>query len=282
MHVAESSLIVPHCISLFTISFSYFLMLTVISPAKTLDFGDHNCPAKSTTPDFLTDSRALVKQLRELAPEDIGQLMGISEKLSQLNHDRFHSWKTPFTEANAKPALLAFKGDVYTDIETGEYTKEDFAFAQAHLRILSGLYGILRPLDLMQAYRLEMGTKLDTKRGTNLYQFWGTKITTALNNAMAEAKTDTLVNLASNEYFSSVVPAQLEGQIITPVFKDTKNGKQKIISFYAKRARGMMANHIIRKQLTDPKALKRFKVAGYTFDKDQSDASTYTFTREEQ
>ena len=257
-------------------------MLTVISPAKTLDFGDHNCPAKPTTPDFLTDSRALVKQLRTLEPEDIGELMSISEKLSQLNYDRFHSWKTPFTKANAKPALLAFKGDVYTDIESGEYTAEEFAFAQDHLRILSGLYGILRPLDLMQAYRLEMGTKLDTKRGTNLYQFWGTKITTALNDAMAEAKTSTLVNLASNEYFSSIVPEKLEGQVITPVFKDTKNGKQKIISFYAKRARGMMANHIIRKKLTDPKALKRFKSAGYKFDKDQSTDTEFVFTREEQ
>jgi len=257
-------------------------MISVISPAKSLDFCQQELTEKYTTPDFLSDSKTLISQLKKLSKEEVGELMGISPKLAELNADRYQTWKTPFKPANAKQSLLAFTGDVYRDIETDEFSDEDFDFAQQHLRILSGLYGVLRPLDLMQPYRLEMGTKLENKRGKNLYAFWGTKITDKLNEALAESKSDTLVNLASNEYFGSVVPDKLDGQIITPIFKDTKNGKVKIISFFAKRARGMMANYIIRKQITDPKQLKKFKVAGYKYDKSLSTDTDYTFVRAEQ
>jgi cytoplasmic iron level regulating protein YaaA (DUF328/UPF0246 family) len=208
--------------------------------------------------------------------------MGISPKLAELNVDRYKTWKQPFTTENAKQSLLAFKGDVYRDIESDKFTASDFDFAQQHLRILSGLYGVLRPLDLMQPYRLEMGTKLKNKRGANLYEFWGTKITKSLNLALAQSKSDILVNLASNEYFNSVIPDDLDAEIITPIFKDTKNGKLKIISFFAKRARGMMTNFIIRKGITDPLQLKKFKVAGYKFDKSLSTTTEFTFTRAEQ
>ena len=257
-------------------------MITVISPAKTLDFCSHDLTEKSSTPEFLSDSKALVTLLKRLSKDQVAELMGISPALAELNAKRFKAWKQPFTSENAKQSLLAFKGDVYTDIETEKYGEQDFDFAQGHLRILSGLYGVLRPLDLMQPYRLEMGTKLENKRGANLYAFWGNKITKALNAALAESGSTDLVNLASKEYFGSVVPDQLDGQIITPIFKDTKNGKLKIISFFAKRARGMMANHIIRKRITDPQQLKKFKVAGYKFDKKLSTDTEFTFTRPEQ
>lgn len=257
-------------------------MITVISPAKTLDFCRQELTEKHSVPDFLSDSKTLVTQLKKLPAGELAELMGISPKLAELNADRFRSWKQPFDTENAKQSLLAFKGDVYTDIETDRFSPADFDFAQKHLRILSGLYGILRPLDLMQPYRLEMGTRLETRRGANLYAFWGTKITEALNSAIAESGSKVLVNLASNEYFGSIVPDKLDAQIITPVFKDTKHGKLKIISFFAKRARGMMANHIIRKRITDPLQLKKFKVAGYKFDRSLSTESEFTFVRAEQ
>ncbi|MGI9241677.1 MAG: peroxide stress protein YaaA [Verrucomicrobiales bacterium] len=257
-------------------------MITVISPAKTLDFCQQELIQDHSTPDFLNDSKTLVSQLKKLSPGQIGELMGVSPKLAELNAERFRTWKQPFSPTNAKQSLLAFKGDVYTDIETDRFSAADFEFAQSHLRILSGLYGILRPLDLMQPYRLEMGTRLKTKRGDNLYAFWGLKITKALNTALESSGSDTLVNLASNEYFGSIVPDKLDSQIITPIFKDTKNGKLKFISFFAKRARGMMANYIIRKRITDPLQLKKFKVAGYKFDKSLSSETEYTFVRAEQ
>ena len=257
-------------------------MITVLSPAKTLDFCSHDLTGKSTTPEFLSDSKALITQLKKLSKEEVAELMGISPTLADLNAKRFKAWKQPFTPENAKQSLLAFKGDVYTDIETEKYSQEDFDFAQGHLRILSGLYGILRPLDLMQPYRLEMGTKLENKRGASLYAFWGDKITKALNAALTGSGSTTLINLASKEYFSSVIPDRLDGQVITPIFKDTKNGKLKIISFFAKRARGMMANHIIRKRISDPAKLKRFTVAGYKYDKSLSTDTEFTFVRAEQ
>ncbi|MFT4546630.1 MAG: cytoplasmic iron level regulating protein YaaA (DUF328/UPF0246 family) [Verrucomicrobiales bacterium] len=257
-------------------------MITVISPAKTLDFCQQEFTEKHTTPEFLSDSKTLVSQLKKLSKGEIAELMGISPKLAELNAERFQTWKQPFSPKNAKQSLLAFKGDVYTDIETDKFSDEDFEFAQGHLRILSGLYGVLRPLDLMQPYRLEMGTKLANKRGKNLYEFWGNKVTAALSEAIAAAESKALVNLASNEYFGSVIPDNLEVPIVTPIFKDTKNGKVKIISFFAKRARGMMANYIIRKRITDPTKLKRFSVAGYKFDKSLSSDSEYTFVRPEQ
>ena len=257
-------------------------MIAVISPAKTLDFGEQCLTAKHTTPDFLDDSQELVDKLTKASKPKLRELMGISEKLAALNADRYKAWQTPFTPDNAKQALLAFKGDVYTGFQCEDWKAADFAFAQKHLRILSGLYGVLRPLDLIQAYRLEMGTGLATKRGKNLYQFWGDKVTGALNTALAESKSKCLVNLASNEYFSAVRPEKLDADVVTPVFKDFKNGKYKIISFFAKKARGMMCDYIVQQRAKKPADLEGFTTAGYRFDPDGSADGTMLFLREEQ
>jgi len=255
-------------------------MLVVISPAKTLDF---ETPARTniaSTPGFLEDSQVLVERMRELAPADIAKLMKISDKLAVLNSTRYETWSLPFTPANAKQALLAFKGDVYTGLDAETLTPQQDEYAQQHLRILSGLYGVLKPLDLMQPYRLEMGTKLSNKRGKDLYQFWGDKITNSLN--AEPGQNDVLINLASNEYFKSVQPKNLNARIITPVFKDTKNGVQKIISFYAKKARGLMVRYMIDNKVDHAEALKDFDVAGYQFEANQSSKDEWVFTRPEQ
>ncbi|MEM1297485.1 MAG: peroxide stress protein YaaA [Verrucomicrobiota bacterium] len=256
-------------------------MLAIISPAKTLDYESPPLTDTCTKPEFLNHSKELIKQLRTMSEDEIGALMSISPKLATLNAERYQSFKPPFTADNAKQALLAFKGDVYTGFELPEYEEADFAYAQDHLRILSGLYGLLRPLDLMQAYRLEMGTKLKNKRGKDLYAFWGDTITTALNDAIAESGSKTLVNLASNEYYHSVQPKDLDARIITPVFKDEKNGKLKIISFFAKKARGVMSDFLIRKRVEKPEGLKKFKGMGYAFSNELSEGDTWVFTRPE-
>ena len=255
-------------------------MLVVISPAKTLDFETPARTSVNSTPAFLEDSQILVERMRELAPADISKLMKISDKLGVLNSTRYETWSLPFTADNAKQAILAFKGDVYTGLDAETLTPEQDEYAQQHLRILSGLYGVLKPLDLMQPYRLEMGTKLNNTRGKDLYQFWGEKITDALNNELGEG--DVLINLASNEYFKSVRPKKLHARIITPIFKDTKNGVQKIISFYAKKARGLMTRYMIDNQIDHAEALKEFDVAGYQFDAKQSTDNEWVFTRAEQ
>lgn len=255
-------------------------MLMVISPAKTLDFDIKPATKIHTTPDFLADAQELIDELRQLSPHDISALMGISDQLGVLNYDRFQQWSQPFSPDNAKPALLAFKGDVYTGLAAENFNAQGFRFAQKHLRILSGLYGLLRPLDLMQAYRLEMGTKFANQRGKDLYQFWGDAITQALNNQLKALKTDTLVNLASNEYFKAVNKKQLAADIITPVFKDLKNGQYKIISFYAKKARGQMAAWVIEHGLTEVDGLVDFNVAGYGYNAAMSDAKQWVFTRD--
>ncbi len=257
-------------------------MITVISPAKTLDFGEQCLTRKHTTPDFLDDSQMLIDRLAKFSKPKIASLMSISDKLAMLNAERYKTWHTPFSPENAKQSLLAFKGDVYTGFECEAWKAADFEFAQKHLRILSGLYGVLRPLDLIQPYRLEMGTDLANERGKNLYAFWDTKITQALNDALKASRSKVLVNLASNEYFSSIVPDRLEAEVVTPVFKDCKNGTYKIISFFAKRARGMMANFIIRNRVRKAADLHAFDTAGYSFDPDSSDEKTFTFLREEQ
>ncbi|MGK0440644.1 MAG: cytoplasmic iron level regulating protein YaaA (DUF328/UPF0246 family) [Pseudohongiellaceae bacterium] len=257
-------------------------MLMVISPAKTLDF---ETPANTTVtsePCFLENAQTLINQLQTLSPSDVSSLMNISDKLGELNHERFLNWRTPFTRDNAKQALLAFKGDVYTGLAAENFNSTDFKFAQKHLRILSGLYGLLRPLDLMQAYRLEMGTKFENKRGKNLYEFWGDEITDALNAQLKKNKSNVLVNLASNEYFKAVKVKVLNADIITPVFKDFKNGKYKIISFYAKKARGLMSAYIIHKQITDIEDIKKFDSTGYRYNTNMSTAREWVFTREEQ
>lgn len=216
-------------------------MLIVISPAKTLDFETAPITKVHTQPEFLKESRQLVGQLKKLAPHEVSSLMKISDKLGTLNFMRFHDWKTPFTLNNAKQALLAFKGDVYTGLDAESFNSQDLTFAQKHLRILSGFYGVLRPLDLMQAYRLEMGTKFENKSGKDLYEFWGTKITDQINKDLKASKSKTLINLASNEYFKSLQANDINAEIIVPVFKDFKNGNYKIISFFAKKARGLMS-----------------------------------------
>ena len=257
-------------------------MLMVISPAKTLDF-QHAAPVTEfTQPDFLADSTQLISELRSLSSPDIAQLMSVSEAIANLNQARFQQWSPPFNAQNAKQALFAFKGDVYTGMCAETFTASDVAFAQTHLRILSGLYGLLRPLDLMQAYRLEMGTRFANLRGKNLYEFWGDKITTALNEHMAAQSTSTLVNLASNEYFSAVKPKQLAARIITPIFKDEKNGDYKIISFFAKKARGMMASFAIQERLTQAEELKAFNRDGYRYAPERSTATDWVFIRDAQ
>ncbi len=256
-------------------------MLFVVSPAKTLDY-ESDLPisqAHFSQPEMLDDSQELVNQLRTLSPADIGSLMKLSDKLAVLNATRFEQWQQPFTVDNARPAVYAFKGDVYTGLDAYSLSEADMQFAQKHMRILSGLYGLLKPLDLMQAYRLEMGTKLSNAKGKDLYGFWGDKITNKLNEALADQ--DVLVNLASNEYFKSVNKKALNSDIITPTFKDEKNGQYKIISFYAKKARGMMAAYIIQNRITDAQALKDFNVAGYRFNEAMSKANEWVFCRTE-
>ncbi len=257
-------------------------MIILLSPAKTLDFETTPKTKIHSQPELLTDSAELIESLAKLGPKKVSSLMGISDKLGQLNAERFGQWHTPFTPDNAKQAVLAFKGDVYTGLEAETFKADDFKFAQKHLRILSGLYGVLKPLDLIQPYRLEMGTAFKNARGKDLYQFWGEEITDTLNSSLKSLKADTVVNLASNEYFRSVQPKALNANIITPVFKDEKNGKYKIISFYAKKARGMMAAFIIKNRITDVKDLKKFKTAGYKFSKEESNDKELVFTRPEQ
>ncbi|MGQ9424755.1 peroxide stress protein YaaA [Gilvimarinus sp. F26214L] len=254
-------------------------MLIVISPAKTLDYETPPVTDLHTTPEFIPESKKLIKALRELAPQDISKLMGISDKLGTLNYDRFHNWKPTFTEKNSKQAILAFKGDVYTGLEADTFKAADFNFAQKHLRILSGLYGLLRPLDLMQPYRLEMGTKFRVGEAKDLYSFWGSKITEKLNEDLKAVKSHLLVNLASNEYFKAVQPRKLEADLVSPVYKDWKNGQYKIISFYAKKARGMMSAFIIRNRITEADDLKDFDWDGYAFAPKLSKPGEPVFTR---
>lgn len=254
-------------------------MLIVISPAKTLDYDTPPKTKTFTIPDFLEDSQVLIERARMYSALDIAELMQVSMKIAELNFDRFGQWHTPFTPENAKQAVLAFKGDVYTGLDAETFSSKDFTFAQKHLRILSGLYGLLRPLDLMQPYRMEMGRKIDTERGKNLYEFWGSKITEGLNQQLKKLKSPYLINLASNEYFKSVKPKALDGEIITPEFKDWKNGQYKMMGVYAKKARGQLSRFVIQNQLTDPEAMKDFAVDGYGFNEKMSSGNKWVFTR---
>ena len=255
-------------------------MLLIISPAKTLDYETPAHTSQFTEPDFLDQSALLMEQLRQLSPTQIGSLMSISDKLAQLNTARFQAWSLPFDQDNAKQAVLAFKGDVYSGLAAETLNNKQLTFAQQHLRILSGLYGLLRPLDLMQAYRLEMGTRFANNRGKDLYQFWGNLITEQLNKELAGQKTRVLVNLASNEYYKAVQPGSIDGEIITPVFKDWKNGQFKIISFYAKKARGLMCRYVIDHGIKQPEKLKDFDYEGYAYNSAMSSGNEWVFTRE--
>ncbi|MDX1816443.1 MAG: peroxide stress protein YaaA [Marinobacter sp.] len=256
-------------------------MLMVISPAKTLDYESPLATNAYTQPEFLDDACELVDQLKTLEPHQISNLMSISDKLGQLNADRFRTWHTPFTPDNARQAILAFKGDVYTGLAAESFSEDDFQFAQEHLRMLSGLYGVLKPLDLMQPYRLEMGTRFENHRGKDLYAFWGSRITEEINRLLTNDD-GVLVNLASNEYFKSIRKKELEGRLITPQFKDWKNGQYKMISFYAKKARGLMCRYAIQNRITQADDLKGFDLDGYYFSEDQSKGDNWVFLRDEQ
>ena len=257
-------------------------MLILISPAKTLDYQSELATTRFTQPALLEHSQQLISEARKLSAPQIKALMGISDKLADLNATRFHDWHPDFTPDNARQAILAFKGDVYTGLQAETFSEADFDFAQQHLRMLSGLYGVLRPLDLMQPYRLEMGIRFENPRGKDLYQFWGDEITKTLNAALEAQGDDVVINLASDEYFRSVKPKALEGRIIKPVFLDEKNGKFKVISFYAKKARGLMSRYIIENRLSKPEQLTGFDSEGYFFDAESSSAEELVFKRHEQ
>lgn len=257
-------------------------MLMVISPAKTLDYESPLATQRFTQPALLEKSHQLIDVARDLSPAQIASLMSISDKLAHLNAERFNQWQPPFTPDNARQAILAFKGDVYTGLQAETFSEDDFDFAQQHLRMLSGLYGLLRPLDLMQPYRLEMGIKLANPAAKDLYGFWGDLLTHSLNEALAEQGDEVLINLASDEYFKAIKPKLLKGQLIKPVFLDEKNGKFKIISFYAKKARGLMSRFVIQNRLSKPEQLKEFDVDGYFFAADESKGNELVFKRREQ
>lgn len=256
-------------------------MLVLLSPAKTLDFDTQLPVPEHTQPIFLDDASELVDQLKQLAPDEIANLMKLSDKLATLNAQRYYDFKRPFTENNAKAAMLAFQGDVYTGLQADQFSQAQLKFAQKHVRMLSGLYGVLKPLDLMQPYRLEMGTRFNNTRGNDLYAFWGERITQALNDELSTHKHACVINLASNEYFKSVKVNKLAAPVITPVFKDEKNGQYKIISFYAKKARGLMTRFMVQNKLTKKDDLKAFDLHGYRFDVQGSNNDTWLFTRSE-
>ena len=250
-------------------------MLVVISPAKKLDYSSSIEAPELSQPALLDHAEELSIGLKALAPQNVSSLMHLSDKLGALNYERFQEWQTPFNETNARAAVLAFKGDVYQGLDADSMSAEDLHWAQDHLRILSGLYGVLRPLDLMQAYRLEMGTKFANQRGKDLYQFWGDVITAELNRV----ESSVLVNLASNEYFKSVRKKDVNARIVTPVFMDKKDDKYKIISFYAKKARGLMSRYIIQNRITEIEQINQFDSDGYVYNAALSELDAPVFLR---
>lgn len=254
-------------------------MLIVISPAKTLDFQTPPITDHYTQPEWLNRSSQLIERLRQLSTTELAEMMKLSDKLATLNHQRYRDWHQPFTSDNAKQAVLAMKGDVYGGLDAESMSEASLAFAQSHLRILSGLYGILRPLDLIQPYRLEMGTRLPTKAGNNLYQFWGDTITDALDQAMDDSAGAPLINLASTEYFKSVRLKRLNANVITPQFKERKGDRYRVIGIHAKKARGLMSRYIITNRLTEVEAIKTFNLNGYAFHPEQSSEKEWAFCR---
>jgi len=253
-------------------------MLTVISPAKKMDYASPVAATTHTQPNLLGHSQELLEGLKKLSPQDVCALMGLSDTLGALNYERFQEWHTPFTSDNARPAVMAFKGDVYQGLDAESMSDGDLNWAQDHLRILSGLYGVLRPLDLMQPYRLEMGTKFANSRGSDLYNFWDGIISGELN-ALLTTPNDVLLNLASNEYFKAAQEKTINSRIVTPVFMDDKGGKYKIISFFAKKARGLMAAFIINNKITEVEDIKGFVSDGYSFNAANSEGDNWVFTR---
>ena len=257
-------------------------MLMLISPAKTLDFSPPPASIAFTQPRFQRDAQSLIDTLRQLSPEEIGKLMSISPKLAEQNVQRYHDWQLPFSIDNAKQAILAFRGDVYTGLDADSLTDCARNFAQRHVRILSGLYGLLQPLDLIQPYRLEMGTRLTTDKGSNLYQYWGNGLTESLNQELTTAGTDVVVNLASNEYFKAIKTQNLNATVITPAFLDRKNGVYKMISFYAKKARGSMVRFIADHQLSQPDTVRQFDRDGYRYCPQRSEPTEPVFIRDQE
>lgn len=253
-------------------------MIVLLSPAKTLDYTPSPV-TKTSQPRFVAESLELVDILKKKSSTDIQKLMKVSEKIADLNVERYGQFEEQFTEANSKQALLAFKGGVYLGLNVECFDEADMAFAQGHVRILSGLYGLLKPLDLMQPYRLEMGTKLQNKKGKNLYEFWGDRITQLINEDLEAVEGQHIINLASNEYFSSVKPNSLKGQLYNIIFKEEKGGIFKIISFNAKKARGVMTKYIVQHRISNPTDLKKFTEEDYSFNESMSDEFTYVFTR---
>jgi cytoplasmic iron level regulating protein YaaA (DUF328/UPF0246 family) len=256
-------------------------MLAIISPAKTLDFESKLTSRKGSTPEFVEESSQLIGNLRQFEPAQLAQLMNISDNLAELNHRRYHEWSPRFEPDEARPAALAFKGDVYLGLQAEELSERDLTWAQKHLRILSGLHGVLRPLDRIHPYRLEMGTKLCTAQGKNLYEFWGNKVTAALNQTLAEQRQPVLVNLASQEYFGVIQSQDIDADIINIHFKEEKDGKLKFLSFYAKKARGLMARYMIDHRVKTRKALRAFNYDNYAFNHALSTTNDWVFTREQ-
>lgn len=255
-------------------------MLLVISPAKSLDFNTPTNYSAFTQPEMTEQSEKLVKRMRTMSSKQISILMGISEELGELNFKRFQEWHLPFTPNNAKQAIFAFNGDVYQGLQSKTLSAELLEQAQLRLRILSGLYGVLRPLDLMQAYRLEMGIRLKYQRAKNLYEFWNPHITKKINEAVAQSGSGVLVNLASNEYFKSIDSKKLKAKVVTPEFREYKNGKYVMVSFFAKRARGLMIRFVLENNITNPSELEAFDVERYVFNPRLSKPENPVFTRE--
>jgi uncharacterized protein len=255
-------------------------MLFLLSPAKSLDY-ERPLPAglNPTLPPFVAQSAELIETLRQLPPHEVAALMSISDKLAQLNTARYAAWSPAFTADNARPALFAFNGDVYEGLDAYSLQQADIAWAQDHVLMLSGLYGALRPLDWMQPYRLEMGTRLATAHGSNLYHFWGTRIAQLINERQSPLSQPVVVNLASQEYFKSVDLTHLKARVVECVFEDYKGGKYKIISFHAKRARGLMARYAIEHRLTQPEQLMAFDVDGYAYAPEASTPQRLVFRR---
>jgi len=256
-------------------------MIILLSPAKTLDFENPSPTGICTEPDFLDFSNDLIRGLSKLSTEEICSLMGLSSKLSLLNYERFQSWTIKHQKQNSKQALLAFKGDVYEGLKAWEFSQEDFKYAQTKLRILSGLYGLLKPLDLIQPYRLEMGTVYANPAGKDLYAFWGDRLADNIRKDLRQSGSNAVINLASLEYSKAAQLNKVDAQIISPIFKDEKNGNFKIISFFAKRARGLMANFLISNRIEKFEDLKNFSASGYVYSKDESTLGSPVFTRSE-
>jgi cytoplasmic iron level regulating protein YaaA (DUF328/UPF0246 family) len=254
-------------------------MIVLLNSSKTLNMENPTATRRHSIPEFIEEAEALVCSLRSLDYGGLAKLMGISSKLARLNADRYQQWRTPFDLKNAKQALLAFSGDVFAGFKTGAYTEEDFKFAQGHVRILSGLFGILRPLDLIQPYRLEMATRLSTPRGRDLYAFWGDRVSASLDRLIQTEKSAMLINLASAEYLKVINLKGLGISVVTPVFQEVHQGKSRTVVIYTKRARGMMCDEIIRKRMVEVEGLKRFDRGGYRFNSSRSSDTRLVFER---